>query len=171
MTLTRFPNHLIAIALASVLGPAAYAAPSASDTDFMKKAAQAGTMEIEASRLARQKPSDSAVKDFAAQMVKDHEAAANELKQLASRKKVTLPSAPDASDRATLEALKGLSGAAFDRRYADTVGVQAHMQAVDLFRGASQTASDTDVKSFASKTLPTLEHHLDMARNLAAKNK
>ncbi len=170
MNANRFPRHLAAAVALAVVLPA-FAAPSASDTDFMKKAAQAGTMEIEASKLAQQKATDSAVKDFAARMVKDHQAAADDLKQLASRKNVTLPSTPDASDRATLDALKGLDGAAFDRRYADTVGVQAHVQAVTLFRGASQTASDTDVKAFAAKTLPTLEHHLDMARNLAAKSK
>jgi putative membrane protein len=170
VTATRFPGHLAAVLAFAVVIPA-HAAPSASDTEFMKKAAQAGTMEIEASKMAQQQASDSAVKDFAARMVKDHQAAADELKQLASRKKVALPATPDASDRATLDALKGLNGTAFDRRYADSVGVQAHMQAVDLFRQASQSASDTDVKSFASKTLPTLEHHLDMARNLAAKNK
>ncbi|MGN5477398.1 DUF4142 domain-containing protein [Cupriavidus basilensis] len=79
----------------------AFAAPSASDTvDFAKKAAQAGTMEIEASKPAQQKATDSAVKDFAARMVKDHQAAADDLKQLASRKNVTPPSTPDASDRA-----------------------------------------------------------------------
>ncbi|WER49198.1 DUF4142 domain-containing protein [Cupriavidus sp. WKF15] len=170
MTATRFPGHLAAAMVFFVVIPA-HAAPSASDTEFMKKAAQAGTMEIDASRLAQQKANDSSVKDFAARMIKDHQAAADELKQLASRKQVALPAAPDTSDSATLDALKGLNGAAFDRRYTDSVGVQAHMQAVELFRRASQTATDSDVKSFATKTLPTLEHHLDMARNLAAKSK
>ncbi|ATD61375.1 MAG: DUF4142 domain-containing protein [Janthinobacterium svalbardensis] len=37
-----------------------------------------------------------------------------------------------------------------------------------LFTDASQKASDPDIKAFATKTLPALQHHLDMANALQA---
>ena len=100
-------------------------------------------------------------------MVKDHTAADGDLKQLASTKGVTLPASPAPSEQKKLEALGALSGQSFDRQYADEIGVKAHNEAVALFRKASTGAKDPDVKAFASKTLPTLEHHLEMAKTMA----
>jgi putative membrane protein len=134
----------------------------------MKKAAQSGQLEIEASKLAATKASHSVVKSFAAQMVKDHTAVDTELKKLASDKGVELPGSPPNDDQKKLEALGALSGATFDRQYAEEVGVKAHNEAVTLFRNASKSARDADIKAFAAKTLPALEHHLEMARKMAA---
>jgi len=161
----------LAPAAALLCAAGAAAAPARADVDFMKKAAQAGDMEMQASTLAQDKASGATVKDFAAQMLKDHNAAAADLKQLAQEKGVDLPTAPASSDKKQLESLGRLSGTAFDRAYADNVGVKAHIEAVTLFRNASQKASDADVKAFALKTLPTLEHHLDMARRMDAELK
>lgn len=147
---------------------AATAATASSDADFMKKAAQSGQMEIEASKLAVTKASDATVKNFAAQMVKDHTAVDGELKRLASQKGVELPGSPPNDDQKKLEALGALSGPTFDRQYAEEVGVKAHNEAVTLFRNASKSAKDADIKAFAAKTLPALEHHLEMARKMAA---
>lgn len=147
---------------------AARAAPASSDEEFMKKAAQSGQLEIEASKLAATKASNAAVKSFAAQMVNDHTAADAELKRLASQKGVELPGSPPNDDQKKLEALGALSGATFDRQYAEEIGVKAHNEAVTLFRNASKSARDADIKAFAAKTLPALEHHLEMARKMAA---
>jgi putative membrane protein len=157
----------IAIACCSSLCASASAAGlSSSDTDFMKKAAQAGQMEIQASRLAQGKATNSSVKAFAEQMLKDHGAADADLKQLAGTKGVTLPASPAPSDQKKLESLGALNGQSFDRQYADEIGVKAHNEAVSLFRKASTGANDPDVKAFAGKTLPTLEHHLEMAKSM-----
>jgi putative membrane protein len=60
-----------------------------------------------------------------------------------------------------------LGGAEFDRKYADTM-VDEHEKAVSLFESHANS-TDADVKAFVDKTLPTLRHHLQMARDL--KNK
>lgn len=159
---------LAALAMASLTtSTGALAAPAAGDVDFMKKAAEAGTMEVEASTLAQSRASSATVKTFANQMVTDHRAAADELKRIADTKGVQLPAGPSTADRTTLQALDKESGAAFDKQYASEVGVKAHNEAVALFRKASNDAQDADVKAFAKKTLPTLEHHQDMAKKMA----
>jgi len=49
--------------------------------------------------------------------------------------------------------------------------VSDHRMDVSEFRRESQRGSDSDVKAWAAKTLPTLEHHLQMAESTDAKVK
>jgi putative membrane protein len=139
---------------------------SAADKNFLLKAAQGGQAEVESSKLAASKASSPAVKDFAAQMVTDHTKANDELKALASQKGVTVPSEPSAKHKAELKKLEAASGADFDRKYTDSMGVAAHRETVALFKKASTSARDPDVKAWVGQTLPTLEHHLKMAEDL-----
>lgn len=164
-------GHHVKSALAAVLlclTPGLYAAPPAGDVDFMNKAAQAGQMEIDASKLAETKATSATVKRFAGQMLQDHRAAAEDLKRLANAKGVQLPTTPSPADQKKLEAMGALQGASFDKQYADEVGVKAHNDAVALFRKAASDARDSDIRDFAKKTLTTLEHHLESARKMAS---
>ncbi|WP_394780285.1 DUF4142 domain-containing protein [Undibacterium sp.] len=138
------------------------------DKEFLMNAAQAGTTEILASKTASGKAASQAVKTFAAGMVVDHTKVADELKQLASSKGVNVPDEPSMKQQALMAKLNVLDGAQFDQLYADEIGVAAHKEAVALFRKASLSAKDADVKAFAQKTLPALEHHLQMAESLKA---
>jgi putative membrane protein len=65
--------------------------------------------------------------------------------------------------------MQTLDGASFDRSYASSMGVSAHEETIALFRKEAQQGKDPDVKAFATKTLPTLEHHLKMSKDLKAK--
>ena len=56
----------------------------------------------------------------------------------------------------------------FDRSYANNQ-VVAHEQTIEIFRTESQTSDDAELKAFAEKTLPTLEHHLQEAKALQTK--
>ncbi|MFL6665496.1 MAG: DUF4142 domain-containing protein [Rhizobacter sp.] len=157
-----------ALAALSVLGAAgAVAAPLASgDAAFLKQAAQAGLAEVEGSKLAVDKAVNTQVKGFAQQMVDDHMKAHDALRKLASSKGVELPAEPSVAQKAKLRLLSSSDGAAFDRRYADSIGVGAHEDTVRLFQKAASGASDADVKAWAATTLPTLQHHLEMAREM-----
>jgi putative membrane protein len=44
--------------------------------------------------------------------------------------------------------------------------VKDHEEDVDKFRTQSKSAKDTPVKNFAAQTLPTLESHLQMAKDI-----
>ena len=139
------------------------------DASFIKDAAEAGNMEVEGSQLALNKAASADVKSFAQQMIDDHTKASQELAALASSKGVKLPDGPSLTQKAKLKMLGTHDGAKFDASYAENVGVKAHEDAVKLFTKASTDAKDADVKAFAAKTLPTLQHHLEMARQLQAK--
>jgi len=139
------------------------ARPSSADTRFMDKAAQGGMAEVKLGQLAIDKGNDRVVKDFGQRMVTDHTNANNKLKDIASRKGVTLPDSMDAKDQATYDRLSKLSGSEFDREYMRDM-VKDHQGDVNEFRHESQSAKDADVRAFAKDTLPTLEQHLSLAQ-------
>ncbi|WP_215409384.1 DUF4142 domain-containing protein [Janthinobacterium sp. JC611] len=140
----------------------------ANDKCFLSKAADAGSTEIAASKLAQSKSSHPEVKQFADAMLTRHTQMAEELKQLASSRQIELSDQPGARHQAQIDKLSRLDGQPFDKEYAASIGVAAHKDAVKLFRDASQKASDPDIKAFATKTLSALQHHLDMANALQA---
>jgi putative membrane protein len=152
--------------LAAACATSAYAAAakvSATDKMFFTKAAQAGMAEVEMGQLAQSQGSSDAVKTFGQQMVTDHGAANDELKTLAAQKGVTLPTKVAAADQSLINRLKKAKGMAFDHLYLQEAGVKDHTAAVSLFTKASKS-KDADVKAFADKTLPTIQKHLDMAK-------
>jgi putative membrane protein len=139
------------------------------DKDFLENAAQGGLAEVEGSKLAQSKSSNADVKQFAEQMITDHTKANQELIALAKQKGYTPPDEPSIIQRTKLKALSVMDGAGFDKMYASQIGVSAHEDTVELFQKASADAKDPDIKAWASKTLPTLEHHLEMAKALQEK--
>jgi putative membrane protein len=163
---------LLAVAPVFAQGQAAGSANrlAGADNTFVMKAAEGGMAEVQLGNLAKDKASDPAVKSFAQMMVDDHGKANDELKQLAASKGITLPSDTDAKHKAEHDRMSKLSGAAFDRAYMQSM-VADHRTDVNEFRRESQRGGDADLKAWAAKTLPTLEHHLQMAESTNAKVK
>jgi putative membrane protein len=156
---------------ASKAGAQAGAAASgiaAADKTFVTEAAKGGMAEVELGRLATEKASNADVKQFGQRMVDDHGKANDELKSLASQKNITLPTELDAKHKTTQDRLSKLSGDAFDKAYM-TEMVADHNKDVGEFTRASKTAKDADVKAWAGKTLPTLQDHQKMAKEVASK--
>jgi putative membrane protein len=136
------------------------------DQYFIQKAAAGGAAEVDAAKLAQQKSSNSQVKEFAQTMIDDHTKANDQLKDIASKKGVAAEPDMTMADQEKQE-LNGLSGRAFDRKYAE-MQVKDHEDTVKLFQDEAKSGGDSDLKQFASSTLPTLEHHMQMAKQLQA---
>lgn len=138
---------------------------SSQDRNFLMDAAMGGMMEVELGRVAAQKGMSDAVKQFGQRMVDDHSAANTELMSIASSKSITLPAELDEKHREHVTKLSAMSGAEFDRAYAKMM-VSDHQKDVSEFEKQSTKGADPDLKAFATKTLPTLQEHLQMARTL-----
>jgi putative membrane protein len=136
-----------------------------SDMEFTHKAAEANITEVKLGQLAEQKGTTDTVKDFGKRMVTDHNTAEENLKSAASKYKINLPAALDAKDQAVYDRLSKLSGEAFDRAYARDM-VRDHRTDVAEFRHEANDGKDATIKAFASQTLPTLEEHLKLAREM-----
>ncbi len=58
-----------------------------------------------------------------------------------------------------------LTGDRFDRQYLGNI-IENHKKSVKLFERESKSGEDAEFKSWATNTLPTLKHHLDMAQSV-----
>jgi putative membrane protein len=140
------------------------------DHTFMVKAAQGGLAEVQLGQLAQQNGQSQQVKDFGKKMVDDHSKAIDQLKHVASQKGVTLPTEPNAKDKAEYDRLSKLQGDAFDKAYSKAM-LTDHKKDVAEFQKEANSGTDPDVKSFAGQTLPTLQDHPQMAQQLSGNNK
>jgi putative membrane protein len=161
------------------------------DRDFVQEQLALGEAEIELGRLAQQKATHPDVKEFGALMVREHQAAGQELRSIVAStgSAQAQPGAREADDHAAgaardtanraegaaadvqnefrelEEKLGKLSGREFDRRYIDEM-IDDHEDAVDDLEDKADNASHPEVKAWAAKTLPKVRQHLDQARTL-----
>lgn len=119
---------------------------------------------MQMAQLALNKSTNQSVKNLANKLLTDHNQANDELKQIASKENVTLPTTMNANAQTEYDKLKGLSGAAFDHEYVN-YEVQDHKKDIRTFQHENMHGMNPDVKQWASKTVPTLQNHLSMAES------
>lgn len=166
------PVRHLAIAAFAISAPFAFAADAnlgKMDQTFVTKAGGSGMYEVEISKLAMDKASDPAVKEFAQMMVTDHTKANDELKQLAESKGASVPPALPKDKQAVIDKMSKLSGAKFDKAYHDQVGIKDHKTDIALFEKEAKSGQDPDLKAWADKTLPVLKTHLQHAQDMKPK--
>lgn len=176
---TTMKRSLAIIALSTVfLSTAAFAQSAGEKTgvnstlgiapkteDFIKEAAMSDMLEIEAAKIAQQK-GNRKEKTFAGQMITDHTKTSSELKGLVSGDmKAAIPTALDDASQKKLDKLKASKPEDFAAEY-DPMQVSAHKDATSLFERYAKGGDDPKLKDWASKTLPTLQHHLKMAQDM-----
>jgi len=140
------------------------------DHTFMMKAAEGGLAEVQLGQLAQQNGQSQQVKDFGQRMVTDHSKANDELKQVAEKQGVTLPTSPSSHDQAEYGKLSKMHGEAFDKAYSKMM-VSDHKKDIGEFKHEAASGNDPQVRSFASQTLPTLEEHLKLAEKMNSDEK
>lgn len=153
-------------------GDAAASTPTpadvASDMDFLLQAWQANALELGAARLALRRSHDVRVRQFARDLVREHSAASLRFQRLAARRGLGIPAAVRSPSPEAAYELANLRGVAFDRRFVARVGVQAHRDALALYRRQVETGPDRSLVRFASGELPMLRRHLARAEALQA---
>ena len=130
-----------------------------SDRSFLEKAAKSGMKEVDVSQAVVGRLTNPQVRDFAQMMVNDHTSANSELMALAARRGVTLP-----ADKPKYADKWSRKGGDLDEDYIGEMK-DDHEDAVKLFEKAAKS-NDPEIAAFAQKTLPTLEHHLELAKQL-----
>lgn len=159
---------LLAVAFATCAQTGPGEAPlvaNAVDSKFMTHVAADGMAEIHMGQMALEKSADARVKQLAQRIVDDHTDANGKLRALAQAKQVTLPSAPTDEAQHAADVMKDMSAGKFDKAWVDAM-VKDHQKAVALFAREIKQTQDPEVAAFASKTLPTLKTHLELAQQL-----
>jgi putative membrane protein len=134
--------------------------------DFVKEAATSDMLEIDAAKIAQQK-GDADEKKFAQQMITDHTKTSDDLKGLVKSGdvKAEIPAGLDSSSQKKLDKLRDTKPDDFAGEY-DPMQVSAHKDAVSLFERYAKGGDKAKLKDWAGKTLPALQHHLEMAQAL-----
>ena len=143
------------------------------DPQIADVALTAHQIDIARGKLALKKTKNEEVKQFAQQMIDDHGAGVKEAVALATRlgvkpeKNVTSNSLQDGARKAAARLTKE-SGATFDRDYIDTE-VEYHQAVIDAVKTALVPgAQNKDLKQLLTDAVPTLEGHLQHAKNVQA---
>lgn len=139
---------------------------------FVTAAAISDMYEVAAAKVALQRSSNSAVKEFATMMVDAHTASTAKLKGIIASDniKVTPPAHVDSRRQGMLDNLRGAGAADFDHRYI-TQQVAAHKEADILMRGYAKDGDNMSIQSFAAETDKHVKMHLAHAQKLAAADK
>jgi len=138
------------------------------DQKFLDMAAQTDMLEAHLGQMAASQAGNPAVKEYAQMLVADHTADYQQLTALAAKASLTVPTALDAAHNQMIAPFEKLKGAPFDTRYIHTM-IAGHTEAIGVYTKESTGAQNADLKTYAGATLPTLQKHLDSAKDISKK--
>ena len=140
-------------------------AANQTDRKFVEEAGSAGLAEVAAGHLAMRRAATPAVSEFGRWMVTDHTEMGDMLDNRAERAGLTPPSRMSEKDRAAIDRLERYNGADFDLHYlADQV--DAHKQAMELFKQEAQSGENPGLRGFAQHMQKMITEHLAEAQEL-----
>ena len=137
--------------------------PHKDDKEFMMTAAHSDQNEIQQSKMALAKGVTGMAKEMANKMIADHTKSTADLKKIAAKKGVTLPTDMDAEHKAMAPAMQKLSGKDFEAKYLAQMQAD-HQKTANTMMAHEKMTKDADLKAFIGKTLPVVQQHLGMAQ-------
>jgi len=138
----------------------AQAQVSDKDANFIRNSNMGHMAEVKLGELAQAKGRSKFVKMLGAMMVKDHNAAHEEVVQLARMKGVKIADGLDAEHYKVFDRMSKLNGTAFDKAYRALM-LADHKKDYAAFKKMSTVADDNDVKNYAMRYAPVVKTHLD----------
>jgi len=139
----------------------------AKEAAFVKEAIQGNLAEVRIGQLAAQRTQSDAIRRFGETIRQDHSVALQRTKRIAESMNVAAPTELSADAKRRYDDLVKLSGSYFDAAFARQM-VSDHEASIAKYR--AHTESDDDaVASYVKESLPALETHLEMARELLRK--
>ncbi len=146
--------------------PKKHAAAAMTDQQFVIFAAETDMTEAHLAQMAADRASAQAVKTYAQMLATDHTSDYNQLSTVARKANLTVPNGLDPTHDKMVLPFQALKGAAFDARYIHEM-VAGHTNAVAVYTREAANARNADVKAYANQALPTLQKHLDGAKDLS----
>lgn len=155
-----------ALAAGSPAAATAAAAPT-NAAAYVAEAARSDMYEIQSSQLAQSKATSAAVKDFAANMIRDHTTSTQMITAAVTQSGMSPPPPPplDARRQGMLDQLRGASGAEFDRLYVQQQ-TMAHQEALALHQAYAANGDKAPLRGAAGQIVPVVQHHLHMLQGM-----
>jgi putative membrane protein len=134
------------------------------DRAFMQEAARATQRDIELARLALHRANERDVREYARHLIGDRTREMETLRDVASRRNITLPS--NAAENSQALRLGSSSNSEFDRNYIRMM-IENHHDAVLLFERQKQKEVDDELETFIDDHLIVLRAYLTGARDIS----
>jgi putative membrane protein len=141
------------------------AAGGGSDQEFVNFAGQTDMTEAHLGQMAADQASAQGVKDYAQMLTTDHTNDYQQLTMAATKAGLTVPKGLDAQHDKMIAPFEKLKGAAFDRHFEQEM-ITGHTKAIAEYQKEANNGQNADIKAYANQTLPTLQKHLEQARDL-----
>ncbi len=127
--------------------------------NVLNKLHMGNTMEIAMGQLAVQKGNSEEVRQFGERLIKDHQQADEQVKQVAAEENITLkePQA-DEKHQKHMAKLKGLSGEEFDKAFLKAMD-KDHTKTLALLRKAQNEIQEESVTQLVTRLQPTIREH------------
>jgi putative membrane protein len=158
----------LALVTAIVFSGFAFAAHAESDRDsrgFIEDAIRGDNAEIMLGKLAANRASDPAVRDYGRMLYEDHTRAKDRAVAVARELGVAVTDRANTGAMVERDRLEGTYGRPFDRDFVRYMTAD-HRKDIAAYREQAQRGGPAG--RLASETLPDLEKHLEMAERLAA---
>jgi putative membrane protein len=153
----------IGLSATTVLAEAQGTKASQADEMFIKEAMEGDLAEVNMGKLAQEKAQSEGVKDFGKMLEQDHGEHSQKVQSKAQELGVTLPQKPNTTQKSMYDRLSKLSGGQFDNQFVKAM-VTDHKK--DIGKYEKEAKSKSPLADFAKETLPTLQHHLQIAEAL-----
>ena len=138
---------------------------SESESEFVLAAADGGMLEVRLAERALDKALSQEVKSFAQSMVTDHGKANEELKTLAAKSNISIPTTLSTTSQQKYDDISEKDGEHFDRAYAEAM-ISDHKETIEKFYVLTNIGRNSEISDWAKGKIPMLEHHLMMAEKM-----
>lgn len=135
-------------------------AETAKDQQFVSEEIAGNIGEIKIAKLAQQQSENKEIKSIATTLEKDHTAALDQLKSLASKKDLVPPTGETSEIGDKLKDLDGKKGTAFDKDWCETM-MEKHKNAISKYENAAKDLADPELKKWINSRIPKLRMHHD----------
>jgi len=127
---------------------------------FLNEMHHTHQMEVGMGKMAESKGHSDVVKEYGKTLAKDHQAADEKLRRLATEKNLRLK-----TSRHKDKTLKKLSGATFDQEFVKAM-IMGHKKEIARLEDARQWLPEGNVRDYVSDVLPHLQAHLATAERI-----
>lgn len=161
------PAALAGLVLSAALSPVEAAAQQAApvtDSSFIQMAGSLGLLQAKLGKVAEDKGSSPAVRDFGKRMVADYAKANEELEEGA--KQAAYPAPVMLRDHQQIYNFLRMGGSSFDKKYM-AAAAKAHDDAVRLYQQESEGGRVASLKALATRMLPALQEQSALATQTA----
>ncbi|WP_214411773.1 DUF4142 domain-containing protein [Sphaerisporangium fuscum] len=135
------------------LGPA--------DRDFLIKVRQAGLWEIPTGQQAQERAGSQRVKEVGLQLVADHTKLDEQVRAIAAKLGVVLPSTPNADQQGWMAELSTKTGADYDATFANRLRF-AHGKVFAVVSAVRAGTRNSDIRAFASAAVDVVMKHMTL---------